>query len=131
MHKMLLTVALVVSASSACAGEPVRLAQASGGLDATPPKAAEQRSLNLEPSDPTKLKMDPVEPPKSVESKPAETKAAEPVKAAERAPVETKSSESKSDSKPADAAKKKPVAKRRETDEEKARRIAKRYGVTW
>ena len=136
MHKMLLTVALVVSASSACAGEPVRLAQASGGLDATPPKAAEQRSLNLEPSDPTEFKMDPVEPPTSVESKPAETKAAEPVKAAERAPVETKSSESKSsesksDSKPADAAKKKPVAKRRETDEEKARRIAKRYGVTW
>ena len=38
--------------------------------------------------------------------------------------------------KPADAAtappeKKKPVAKKRETDEQKARRIAKKYGVTW
>jgi hypothetical protein len=34
-------------------------------------------------------------------------------------------SEAKSDEK------KKPVAKKRETDEDKARRIAKRYGVTW
>ena len=44
------------------------------------------------------------------------------------AKYETKSegkSEVKSDEK------KKPVAKKRETDEDKARRIAKRYGVTW
>jgi hypothetical protein len=131
MRKILLTVALVVSASAAHASEPMRLAQASGGLDATPRKPAEQRSLNLEPADPMKLKMDPVEPPKSAETKPAETKAVErePV---ETRPVETKPVENKSaDSKPADTTKKKPVAKRRETDEEKARRIAKRYGVTW
>ena len=29
------------------------------------------------------------------------------------------------------AEKKKPVTKKRETDEQKARRIAKKYGVTW
>jgi hypothetical protein len=133
MRSILLTIALVVAAPAAYAREPMRLAQASGGLDASPPKQTEQRSLNLEPADPMKLKMDPVEPPKSVETKPA----AEPARAAERAPVETKPAETKptenksADSKPADAEKKKPVAKRRETDEEKARRIAKRYGVTW
>jgi hypothetical protein len=137
MRKILLTVALIVLAPAAYASEPMRLAQASGGLDATPPKQTEQRSLNLEPADPMKLKMDPVEPPKSAETKPAETKAAEPAKSAERAPVETKPAETKpaesksADSKPSDTAKKKPVAKRQETDEEKARRIAKRYGVTW
>jgi hypothetical protein len=125
--RILLTVALVFSASAAYAGEPMRLAQASGGLDAAP-KPTEQRSLTLEPSDPTKLKMDPVEPPKS--------EATEPAKSVERTPVETKPAESKSaDVKRSDAdagpAKKKPVAKRHETDEEKARRIAKRYGVTW
>jgi hypothetical protein len=131
MRKILLTVALVVAAPAAYASEPMRLAQASGGLDATPPKQTEQRSLTLEPTDPMKLKMDPVEPPKS------ETKAAEPAKSAERAPVETRPAEDKpaesksADSKPADATKKKPVAKRHETDEEKARRIARRYGVTW
>jgi len=136
MRKILLTVALVVAAPVAYASEPMRLAQASGGLDATPPKT-EQRSLTLEPADPMKLKMDPVEPPKSAETKSVETKAAEPTKSVERArvetkPVETKPDESKSaDSKPADTSKKKPVAKRRETDEEKARRIARRYGVTW
>ncbi len=132
MRKIPLTIALVVSASAAYASEPMRLAQASGGLDASPPKQTEQRSLNLEPADPMKLKMDPVEPPKQ-----AESKAAEPTKSVERTPVESKPVESKpvesksADSKPADAEKKKPVVKRRETDEEKARRIAKRYGVTW
>jgi hypothetical protein len=134
--RMLLTVALVLAAPVAYASEPLRLAQASGGLDAAPSKPAEQRSLTLEPADPMNLKMDPVEPPKS-----AETKASEQTKAAERAPVEAKSTETKpaesksADIKPDDAApgqaKKKPVAKRRETDEEKARRIARRYGVTW
>ena len=70
MRRILLTVALVVAAPVAYASEPMRLAQASGGLDATPPKQTEQRSLNLEPADPMKLKMDPVEPPKSAETKP-------------------------------------------------------------
>jgi hypothetical protein len=132
MRKILLTIVLVVAAPAAYASEPMRLAQASGGLDATPPKQTEQRSLNLEPTDPMKLKMDPVEPPKAAaETKPAESKAAErePV---ETRPVESRPVESKAaDSKSADTAKKKPVAKRRETDEEKARRIARRYGVTW
>jgi hypothetical protein len=111
MRRVVLTVALVVLAPAAYASEPTRLAQASGGLDATPRKSVEQRSLNLEPADPMKLKMDPVEPLKSAETRPAENKSA--------------------DSKPADTARKKPVAKRHEADEDKARRIAKRYGVTW
>ena len=54
--------------------------------------------------------------------------AAEPPKATETKATETKATETK----PAEPAKKKPVAKKRaETDEEKARRIGRKYGVTW
>ena len=54
-------------------------------------------------------------------------------KPAEAAQSDAKASDAKSEAK-SEAKfdeKKKPVAKKRETDEEKARRIAKRYGVTW
>ena len=55
----------------------------------------------------------------------SDAKAAEAMSEAKfEAKTETKT-ETKSDEK------KKPVAKKRETDEERARRIAKRYGVTW
>ena len=52
---------------------------------------------------------------------------------AEAVKSEAKASEAKSDAKieAKSDEKKKPVAKKHETDEEKARRIAKRYGVTW
>ena len=50
-------------------------------------------------------------------------------KPAETTKSDAKASEARSEAKSDD--KKKPVAKKRETDEEKARRIAKRYGVTW
>ena len=46
-------------------------------------------------------------------------------KPAEAVKFDVNDSEAKSDEK------KKPIAKKRETDEDKARRIAKRYGVTW
>jgi hypothetical protein len=59
--------------------------------------------------------------------------AAEPPKATETKPTETKATETKpADTKATETAKKKPVAKKRaETDEEKARRIGRKYGVTW
>ena len=54
-------------------------------------------------------------------------------KPTETAQSDAKSSDAKSEFKSETKfdEKKKPVAKKRETDEEKARRIAKRYGVTW
>jgi len=140
MRTTLLTVAFVLSASAAYAGEPIRLAQASGGLDATSAMpSAPQRSLTVDA--PTQAKPADVKPveAKTVETKPAEAKAVEAksadTKPAEAArtepakPAETKSADT-NQAETADA-KKKPVAKRRETDEERARRIAKRYGVTW
>lgn len=76
----------------------------------------------------------------SVDAKPAEAKPAEaPVAAAapvEAKPVETKAVETKPvEAKPVQAVTEaKPVKKRvvkRETDEQKARRIAAKYGVSW
>jgi hypothetical protein len=45
--------------------------------------------------------------------------------------VEAKSSQTKSNELSDKKSGKNPVAKKRESDEDKARRIAKRYGVTW
>jgi len=72
---------------------------------------AEQRSLSGSEQ--------PAEAVKS-EAKTSEAKTEAKTEAKSEAKIEAKSDE-----------KKKPVAKKRETDEDKARRIAKRYGVTW
>ena len=57
-------------------------------------------------------------------AKPAEAKAAEPAKPAETKPAATKPAETKSTESAQTEPKKKPVAKKRETDEEKARPLA-------
>lgn len=64
-----------------------------------------------------------------VVAKPAETKPATPPVTATTAakPTETKPAQAASESRPA----KKKVVRKRETDEQKARRIAAKYGVHW
>ncbi len=54
----------------------------------------------------------------------------EPVRLAQ-ATEQSKATESASAQSSRSQPKKKPVAKKRETDEQKARRIGKKYGVTW
>ena len=102
-------------------------------LEAPAPKidAVEARPIEAKPAEaPRPVIATPVEA-KPVEAKPVE--AAKPVetKAVETKAVETKPTQTKP---PQAATEAKPVKKRvvkRETDEQKARRIAAKYGVTW
>jgi hypothetical protein len=72
---------------------------------------------------------------KSIEAKPVEAKPVEAAKPAETKPAESKAVEKKAESKPVETSQARPVKKqivrKRETDEQKARRIAAKYGISW
>jgi len=121
MRKALLAIAVLIISSVAADADPyLRVAE-----NGQPPAPA--IVITTEPSGPAQPESKTVEPAKEVESKtiaPEPTKtAAEPEKATEPAAT--------ADTKPAQAQKAKARVSRRESDEQKARRIAAKFGVYW
>jgi outer membrane biosynthesis protein TonB len=119
MRKPLLAVAFFMISATAQADPYVRFAE-------NDPPPAPPVVITTEPTEPT-----PAIQPKAVETKTVEpTKAIEPARAAEQKPAQPA---------PAPVAETKPIhtpkansrVSRRETDEQKARRIAAKYGVYW
>lgn len=99
-------------------------------IDAVDAKPAGANAAEARPGDVQPVRATPGET-RPIEAKPIETKSTESPRPAETKAVETRPAETK----PTQAAQARPIKKRvvrkRETDEQKARRIAAKYGVYW
>lgn len=105
-----------------------KLADDAKPADTTPAQAAAPVQPKPAEAPPVVAKPAEVKPAETTPAAPkvVDTKSTEP-KAVETKPVETKPAQAAATTKPA----KKKVVRKRETDEQKARRIAAKYGISW
>jgi outer membrane biosynthesis protein TonB len=116
MRKLLLSATVLMISAAAYADPSLRVAE-----NDQPP--AQSVVITTEPTMPA-------EPTQAVAPKSAEpTKAVEPMKTAE--PTKPAEPAAVAETKPAQTQKAKPRSSRRESDEEKARRIAAKFGIYW